>query len=125
MPGYRGKNVRYVPDHKSFAAFILSDQIRDATDEVAKAVAERAGQLSPRRKSARDDDTTPMADSWHVDREGGAVVVAGNPRVRVFVFNDKQSAAYMEFGTKYVNRHRMLARAAAEFGDFHDHGEGA
>jgi hypothetical protein len=117
-----GEHTKYVPDHKSFGAFIKSDQMRDVTEEVAKDIAQRASDLSPRSTRGGDQDGKRMADQFKVVRNAGLMKVAGNLRVKVLVVNNARSAAPLEFGTSKNKRHRMLGRAGAEFGDFKPEG---
>ena len=114
------RHVWFKPDHESFGKFILSEQVRDPVEKVAQAIAKRAGELAPRRKSGVVPEGAAMADSFRVKREAGTIKVSGNVRVKVEVFNSKRSAAPMEFGNDHVGRgHRMLGRAGAEHGDLH------
>lgn len=124
-PAMGTRRVVFRPDHKSFGEFMRSEQMRDVTSEVASDIADRAGQLAPRRKNkgtGQVSNTVPegaaMADSFEVNREAGFLKVSGNVRVMVHVFNQKRSAAPNEFGGPRNKRHRMLGRAGAEFGDF-------
>jgi hypothetical protein len=119
-PAMRGRRAVYRPDHKSFGAFILSEEVRDAVAEVAKDIAPVAGRLAPRSES----DGPHMADQFRVNREAGTIKVSGNVRVQVDVYNEDPAAAPNEFGTRRNERHRMLVRAAEPFGDFKDHGDG-
>lgn len=105
------RRVRYVPDHKSFGEFMLSDQMRDVVSDVCHDIADRA-RLRAKKK------TGAYAEGFKVNREAGAVVVAGNARVAVDVFNEDPAAGPEEFGGKRNARHRTLGRAGAEFGDF-------
>lgn len=122
-----GRRVVFRPDHSvttGFGGFILSDDVRDVTEEVAKDIAELAGQYAPRRKSGKAPDGTAMADRFKVNRNAGTIKVSGNRRVKVEVYNESKSAAPNEFGnkdkdgTQHTPRHRMLGRAGAHFGDF-------
>jgi hypothetical protein len=132
-----GRRVVYRPDNSrenGFGGFILSDQIRDVTVEVAQDIQHAARRLAPRRKAGSPPDGTAMADRFRVNRNAGTLKVAGNRRVMVHVFNEARSAAPNEFGSmidtgetdaegdpvmKVRNkRHRMLGRAGAKFGDF-------
>lgn len=117
-----GRRVIYVPNHESFAEFILSDQVRDPTEEVAKDIAAVAKGLSPVSNRGGDQDGRRMRDQFSVIRSAGVITVAGNPRVLVEVINPARSAAPNEFGTKRTKRHRMLGRAGAMFGDFKPEG---
>lgn len=112
-------HARFVPDHKSFGEFILSEQMRDVTADVAHDIAKLAGKLAPRRKDRGNvPDGTAMADNFKVRREAGVLKVSKNVRVKVEVFNPMRSAAPNEFGGPRNKRHRMLGRAGAAFGDF-------
>lgn len=117
-----GRRVVFRPDHSratGFGGFILSDGVRDVTEEVARDIAALARQYAPRRKDrGRVPDGTSMADRFEVKRDAGTLRVKGNLRVKVEVFNSAPSAAPNEFGGKRNTRHRMLGRAGAAFGDF-------
>lgn len=113
-----GEHVKYVPNHRSFGAFMKSERMRDVTEEVANDIAKRAAELSPRSERGGVQDGKRMADQFRVVRNSGMLKVGGNLRVRVRVVNPARSAAPNEFGTRKNKRHRMLGRAGAEFGDF-------
>lgn len=120
-----GRRVVFRPDHSKdtgFGGFILSDQVRDATNEVAEDIAVLAKELAPRRKSGVVPDGTAMADRFKVKRDAGTIKVSGNIRVKVEVYNEAASAAPNEFGNKRNHRYRMLGRAGAAFGDFKPEG---
>ena len=113
------RRVRYVPDHKSFGEFMLSDQMRDVTVRVCFDISQTARRLAPKRKDrGKVPDGTQMADRFRINKDAGILVVAGNPRVKVEVFNEARSAAPNEFGSKRNKRYRMLGRAGAAHGDF-------
>lgn len=114
MPG----RITYRPDNESFGKFMVSGQMRDVTVEVCRDIAKRAGVYAPRRKSGVTPPGEALADNFKVNSAAGVLVVAGNPRVKVEVYNSKRSAAPNEFGSKRNPRHRMLGRAGADFGDF-------
>lgn len=120
-PAMRGRRAVFRPNHKEFGQFILSDQMRDVTAEVAVDIALLAGRFAPRRKSrGQVPDGAAMADRFRVNREAGTLKVERNLRVKVEVYNESRSAAPNEFGGKKKKhrRHRMLGRAGAAFGDF-------
>lgn len=117
-----GEHVKYVPNHRSFGAFIKSEQVRKPTAEVAEAIAEAAKGFSPVSQRGGDQDGRRMRDRFKVVREAGFIKVSGNIRVLVEIVNDARSAAPNEFGTKRNKRHRMLGRAGALFGDFKPEG---
>ena len=114
----RGQRAKYVPNHRSFGAFMRSDQMRDVTEEVAKDIAQEAKNLSPTSSRGGDQDGKRMRDQFKVERNAGLMKVGGNLRVKVIVSNNARSAAPNEFGTRKNKRHRMLGRAGAKFGDF-------
>lgn len=116
--GGRGRTVWYKEDHKSFGEFIRSAQMRAVTVEVAHDIADRARDLSPRRKKGKPKAGTEMADRFKVKAEAGLMKVDRALRVKVEVYNEARSAAPNEFGGKKNKRHRMLGRAGAAFGDF-------
>lgn len=113
-----GRRVVYRPDHVSFGEFMRSEQMRKVTVHVAKDIAGRARDYAPRRKTGIPPDGTAMADRFKVNDEAGFLKVSGNVRVKVEVFNEAPSAAPNEFGSQRNQRHRMLGRAGADFGDF-------
>jgi hypothetical protein len=117
-----GERVRYVPNHRSFGAFIKSDQMRDPTAEVAKDIAGLAREFSPVSQRGGDQDGVRMRDRFQVIKQAGFLKVGRNVRVLVEIVNDARSAAPNEFGTRKNKRHRMLGRAGAMFGDFKPEG---
>lgn len=118
-PKRRGaKRVWYVPNHRSFGAFMRSEQMRSVTYEVSLDIADLAKEYSPVSQRGGDQDGKRMRDQFRVIRNVGNMRVGGNWRVMVWVVNDARSAAPNEFGTRNNNRHRMLGRAGAVFGDF-------
>lgn len=117
-----GQHAKYVPNHRSFGAFIKSDQMRDVTEEVAKDIAAVAKELSPQSTRGGVQEGLRMRDQFKVVRNAGLLKVGGNLRVKVEVVNDARSAAPNEFGTRKNKRHRMLGRAGALFGDFKPEG---
>lgn len=118
----RGQHVKYVPNHRSFGAFMRSDQMRDVTEEVAEDIADVAKQLSPVSSRGGEQEGRRMRDRFEVVRQAGLLKVGGNLRVKVEVINNARSAAPNEFGTRRNKRHRMLGRAGARFGDFKPEG---
>lgn len=120
LPSMRpGEKSRYVPDNKSFGAFILSEQVRDVTTDVSQDMAKLAAAYTP----VGDGDNGHMKDKWEVQREGGVLKVSGNVRVMVLVENLDPEAALVEFGSVHNKRTRMAARAGSHFGDFKGKGE--
>lgn len=114
----KGQHVKYVPNHRSFGAFMRSDQVRDATAQVAQDIAALAKELSPESTRGGDQTGRRMRDRFTVQKQAGMIKVNGNIRVVVRVNNNARSAAPNEFGTRRNKRHRMLGRAGAAFGDF-------
>lgn len=107
-----GQRAKYVPNHRSFGAFMKSEQMRDVTEEIANDIADLAKQFSPTSTRGGDQEGRRMKDQFKVVREAGFIKVSGNVRVRVLVINEARSAAPNEFGTSKNKAHRMLARAA-------------
>lgn len=118
IPRMGRRHVMYVPNHRSFGAFIKSDQMRDVTVEVAEDIAALAKEFSPQSKRGGEQEGRRMRDQFKVERDAGFMRVGGNLRVMVIVSNNARSAAPNEFGTKRNKRYRMLGRAGAAFGDF-------
>lgn len=117
-PRMGGRRQVYVANNASFGDFILSDQMRDVTSEVAEDIAVAAKSLSPQSSRGGDQEGRRMRDRFEVIKNAGVMMVGGNLRVMVEVENNARSAAPNEFGTKKNARHRMLGRAGAMFGDF-------
>lgn len=114
--------TRYVMNNRSFGEMMRSEQVRKPVAEVARQIARRAGEYSPRRKHGVAPPGTALHDRFRVKVEAGTLTVNGEARVMVEVFNDARSAAPNEFGNKKTKRHRMLGRAGADFGDFKPEG---
>lgn len=110
----RGEHSRYVPNHRSFGAFMRSEQMRDPTAEAAGDIADIAASFIP--PSSGGEDSTGLHDrvkaGFKVKRNGGLLKVAGNRRVQVLVENKAEGAALLEFGAKNLPRRRMLMWAA-------------
>ena len=122
-PKRRGaKRVWYVPNHRSFGAFMRSEQMRSVTYEVSLDIAALAKDFSPVSQRGGNQDGERMRDQFRVLRNVGNMNVGGNWRVMVWVVNDARSAGPNEFGTRNNARHRMLGRAGAAFGDFKPEG---
>ena len=108
------------PDRKSFQEFILTEQMREPTAEVARDILATAKALTPRSSDGSDGH---VQDSFELVREGGTLVVGDSfpyPRVMVIVKNTHPAAPAVEFGNGRTRKpgRRMLARAGAAFGDF-------
>ena len=118
----KGERVRYVPNHRSFGAFIKSDQMRRVTVRVAMDIARAAQSRTPSQKPGATEHTglhQRVKDGFRVKREAGLLRVGGNLRVQVIVENVADGSALVEFGARGVPRQRMLGEAGAMFGDFH------
>lgn len=94
------RKVGYYPDHKSFGAFMLSEQARkpaiQAAGDIALIAKATAARSTPGEKGSGDG--THLADRYQVNENTAPVVVAGNPRVGAEVFNDAVYSARYEFG---------------------------
>lgn len=119
-PSMRGRRTRYVPNHASFGLFMLSDQVRDVTVEVAEDIAKVAASKVPETASRRKKTGlhARVRKGFKVKRNAGTMMVSGNLRVRVDVVNRVPGSALVEFGARSLERQRMLGRAGAMFGDF-------
>lgn len=119
-----GQHTKYVPNHRSFGAFIKSDQMRDVTVEVAKDIALSAAGKTP--PSEGGEDSTGFHDQvkkgFKVKRKAGLLKVSGNLRVKVEVVNNVDGSALIEFGGRGLPRLRPLGAAGAEHGDFKPEG---
>lgn len=114
-----GRRVAYVPSRVGFGAFMLSDQMRDVTAEVAGDIAAMA-QMAP-GVNAEDEPSRlekRIRKGYRVKKEAGAMTVGGNLRVRVDVVNDVEGSALFEFGARNIRRRRTLGQSGAAFGDF-------
>lgn len=121
-----GTRVMYVPNHRSFGAFMRSDQMRDVTEDVANDIALAAAALTPTKKGGRIRERTGLharvKGGFRVKRDAGLMKVGGNLRVKVTVINSEPGAPLVEFGGRGLARRRMLGRAGAKFGDFKPEG---
>lgn len=116
----RGERLRYVPNHRSFGAFIKSDQMRDVTEEVARDIAATA---ATKVGKAAKDEPSELFDrvkaGFKVRRNAGLLRIGGNLRVKVEVVNTVEGSALIEHGARNIRRRRMLGEAGGRFGDFH------
>jgi hypothetical protein len=99
----------YKPNHKDFAAFMMSRQIAKPVEEIAEAVKGVAIPLTPEKTGA-------MRSKYEVS-EIAPVVINGSPRRTFEVRNADPAAPAVEFGGKRNKAIRPLGRAAALFGD--------
>lgn len=116
----RRERTRYVPNHKSFGAFMRSEQMREATEDVADDIALAAAAGVPPSGGGEDSEGfhDEVKSGFEVERSAGFMRIGGNMRVRVLVTNDVDGSALIEFGARGLARSRMLGRAGARFGDF-------
>lgn len=116
----RGERLRYVPNHRSFGAFIKSEQMRDVTEDVAKDIAAMAAtKVGKAAKNEPSDLFERVRAGFKVRREAGTLRISGNTRVKVEVVNTVAGSALVEHGARNIRRRRMLGEAGARFGDFH------
>lgn len=114
-----GRRTRYVPNNRSFGAFILSDQVRDVTEEVARDIAPvAAAGVGPGGGEQSRGLHDRVRAGFKVKRNAGVIKVGRNVRVKVEVENDVAGSALIEHGARGIKRDRMLGRAGALFGDF-------
>jgi hypothetical protein len=99
----------YRPNHSDFGEFMLSQQIKRPTKEIAELIKLDAISETPVK-------TGDLADSYEVN-DVTPVVAGGNPRAAFEVRNRNEAAAPQEFGNKHVKGQRMLGKAASKFGD--------
>lgn len=125
VPRMGNRRAVYVPNHRSFGAFMRSDQMRDVTEEAAKDIAELAAAKTPDSKEGAAEHTglhAKVKAGFKTKRNAGLMKVGGNLRVKVEVVNDVDGAALVEFGARGVPRSRMLGQAGATVGDFKPEG---
>jgi hypothetical protein len=113
------EHVRYVPDHKSFGAWIMSEEMRDLVAPVAVKIAVTATATAPEPSS----DTRPEAAHkavYTTDKHAGSTIVGGNARVVLRVEGDGEAAQRAEFGYEEGGEERFynLRRAAARYGNW-------
>lgn len=115
-PKPRGvRRAWYKPNHRSFGAFMRSEQMRDVTTEVAKDVAVAATENAP----PPSGDSDAASATYEVKREAGIIKVSGNLRVKVEVVGKGREAERAEFAHRSgEGRYRNLARTASGFGDW-------
>lgn len=111
-----GRRVKYVPNNKSFGAFMKSEQIRDAVAGVAAEIAAIATGAAP--PPSANTDPGKVGSSYKVEREAGLLMVGGNLRVMVRVEGTGDGVERAEFGTRGGNRYRTLATAGSRLGDW-------
>lgn len=113
-----GEVVKYVPDHKSFGAWIMSEEMRSMVMPIAVEIAVQATATAP----APSEDTRPeaaMKAVYTAQREGGSKMVGGNMRIVVKVEGDGEPAERAEFSYDEDGSRRFnLRRAASRFGSW-------
>jgi hypothetical protein len=108
------KRVQFGVNNESFGEFIMSDQVRKPTAEVAHDIMGVAAADTP----VGPGTDGHMKDAYRLEVEAGSIKVHGEFRVKVKVHNDDPESALVEFGSKHNQRRRMLGKAGAAFGDF-------
>lgn len=108
------KRSAFGADHVSFGEFILSEEMRDVTADVAGDIMAAAKADTP----LGDGGNGHMRDKYRLVREAGTMRVHLADRVKVEVHNDDPEAALVEFGSRNNDRRRMLGKAGALFGNF-------
>jgi ATP/maltotriose-dependent transcriptional regulator MalT len=102
--------ARYVPDHKDFGKFMLSDQVRDVANEAADNIVKIAAVMAAKGKTGN------YARGFR-RVSGRALVVGGNPRAIADVVNDDPAALPNEIGTSRMSARHTLAKAGAIVGE--------
>lgn len=99
---------KYKPNHRGFAEFMASQQIRRPVKEVAELIKADAIADTPTK-------TGDLAGSYEVNDV--EVVINGEIHASVEVRNSDPAAAPQEFGNKHLKGVRMLGKAASKYGD--------
>lgn len=111
----RGEMVKYVPDHKSFGAWIMSEEMRDLVMPIATEMAVDATVTAPlpgpETLESRPDAKKP---TYSVERQGGAKEVGGNMRIVVRVEGEGPDAERAEFGFVSPDQRRLHLRDVAK-----------
>lgn len=121
-PAMGRRAVVYREDHKSFGRFILSEQVRDPVEEIARElIMPLAIKNTPRSgggvRVVKGKVIPHMQDAYKVIREAGTLKVHRARRVMVKVVNTSNHSAAVEFGNKITRPRRPLGRAGAAIGD--------
>ena len=111
-----GQRVKYVPNNRSFGAFMKSEQIRGPVADVAAEIAALATATVPPPSANTDPDRA--AASYEVEREAGLLLIGGNLRVMVRVEGTGDGVERAEFGSRGGKRYRTLANAGSRLGDW-------
>jgi hypothetical protein len=117
------RRVMYVPNNRSFGAFMRSEQMRDVTADVAADIVSLA-RVNVKDQPGAEEHTglhDKVREGFKVQREAGLMKVGGNLRVKVTI-TGVDGSALLEFGARGLSRQRMLGRAGAHFGDFKPEG---
>jgi hypothetical protein len=104
------RRTGYKPDHKSFGAFMLSEQARDPAVEAAHNIVILA-------QSRAGKDSGKTAESYKVNENPPPVTLQGNPRATADVYSDHINATRIEFGNKRTKAQRPLGKSGAEIGE--------
>jgi len=107
--------VRYRPNHRSMARFLVSNQLAKPVMQVTRQIRRRAAAIAPK-------DSGELAESYRVSR-GVAAHPTDNPtrrwpgglRVVGYVTSTDDMAAAVEFGDRRTDEQRILRRAGARY----------
>lgn len=108
--------AKYVPDNKSFGAFMVSKDVKKVAVQAAEDIATLAAVAAP-RSSNTNPSHRHFADDFKVDAEAADVSLAGNPRATANVYNNNDHALQAEFGTSKQRGHRTLGQVGAAVGE--------
>lgn len=121
-PAMKGRTAVYVPNHRSFGAFMISDQMRDVTAEAARDMTTAMRAASPSASPGAKEHTglhARVKAGYVMNRNAGTFRIKGNVRVLVEIVNEAPGAALVEFGGRNIRRRRTMGRVGARFGDWH------
>lgn len=108
--------VRYRPNHKSMAAFLLSSQVKRVAVAAAKDIAQDAANAERQRPKRSGRSTGALADGYTTD----SVISKGGrdnlgPRHAGVVGNTQSYAATIELGEGPFAGEHVLERAASAY----------
>lgn len=119
---WKGKHVTttYTEDHKSFGAFIKSEQAMKPVRQVSWAMKAAMMAKAPYdEKRDVNEDGPHYRDSFDVERGKGLVTVSKrypNPRPFMQITNDSRHAAALEFGTADSEPQSIMRKTGSNFG---------
>lgn len=105
-------NVRYKPNHREMAKFMLSDQARRPAIDAAKDIVNALSGVV-RRGSGAPGPEGRLADSYEVNENAEPVAIDGNPRAGAEVYSSHPGAAPEEFGGKNQTAKHWLSNVAS------------